>query len=623
MEWHLMRPEWLWGLLPTALLAALLWRARSQRGSWAAVIAPELLEHLVSKDTATRAFNYLPLLFAGWIIAILAAAGPSWEKLPQPVQQKQDALVILLDLSFSMKAADLPPSRIDRARQKVIDILASRREGQTALVAYAGDAHIVTPLTDDTPTISNLLPALHPDMMPLPGSDPVAAVELALELLRSAGIRRGQLLLITDSITESDTQAIPDLVRKANVQLAVLGVGTTTGAPIPLERGGFVKDESGAIVMPGLRMDTLQQLAQDSAGRFATLTIDDRDVNYLLAADNSVEPEQLLALDRGADTWDDKGYWLALLLLPLALGLFRRGWLLCALPLMLILPAESARADGWDDLWLTRDQQAQRALQQGDNERAASLFERNDWAGKAAYNAEDFTQAAERFAQGDSADDWYNRGNALARAGNLEEAAQAYRQSLQREPGAEDAQANLELIEQLQQQQQSRQEGGGQPGNQQKEQDEGSQAGQSPDGSEGEQGDSNAQQNSNDGAASADDPQQSNDQQSPGQAQDAAESPAQDTPQASSQPDSAQDEPEASANNTAGAAADAEASPAQQGEAAGAQAQSLEQSELDQATEQWLRRVPDDPSGLLRQKFRFESERRKRQGNRRSNETYW
>ena len=202
MDMHLMRPEWLWTLVPALILIVMLWRQRGRTGSWDAVIAPELLRHLVGDSASSRGSNLLPLVLLGWLIAAVAASGPSWQKIPQPVHQKQDALVVLLDLSDSMKSADLAPSRVDRARQKLLDLLQQRREGQTGLIAYAGDAHIVTPLTDDTLTIANLLPALQPDMMPLLGSDPVSALAQALELLRSAGIRRGTILLLTDGVSE-------------------------------------------------------------------------------------------------------------------------------------------------------------------------------------------------------------------------------------------------------------------------------------------------------------------------------------------------------------------------------------------------------------------------------------
>ena len=128
-EFHLMRPEWLWCLVPALALTAVLWRQRGRRGSWSSVIAPDLLTHLVADEGAGRSRNLLPWLLAGWIIAVIAAAGPSLQKIAQPVHQKQDAMVIVLDLSYSMKSGDLSPSRIDRARQKLLDLLERREEG--------------------------------------------------------------------------------------------------------------------------------------------------------------------------------------------------------------------------------------------------------------------------------------------------------------------------------------------------------------------------------------------------------------------------------------------------------------------------------------------------------------
>ncbi len=458
MELHLMRPEWLWTLVPAGILLLILWRQRGNGGGWQAVIAPELLRHLAGDAATPRDRNLLPLILVAWLLAAVAASGPSWQKLPQPVHQKQDALVLVLDLSYSMKSGDLAPSRLDRARQKLLDLLRQRKEGQTGLVAYAGDAHIVTPLTDDIPTITNLLPALNPDMMPLPGSDPVGAVTLARDLLRSAGILEGKILLVTDGISEDDRRGIEEVMAGGNTLLAIMGVGTRSGAPIPLPGGGFLKDGDGAIVMPGLEEAELRELAGDTGGRYRRMTIDDSDLAALLADRPLADTGETLALDRTADTWEDQGYLLVLLLLPVALALFRRGWLLTLIPCLLFAQPQPAAAQSWDDLWLTPDQQAQRALEQGDSETAASLFENPDWAGTAAYRSGDYESAVEHFEDTADADRLYNRGNALARAGKLDEAIAAYEESLELKPGQPDAQANLELLEQLKEQQQQQQQ---------------------------------------------------------------------------------------------------------------------------------------------------------------------
>ena len=623
MEIHWMRPEWLWTLVPALVLLILLWRQRSRTGSWESVIAPELLQHLVSDRTVSRGRNLLPVVFLGWLLAALAAAGPSWQKIPQPIHQKQDALVVLLDLSFSMNAADLAPSRLDRARQKLLDLLKQRREGQTGLIAYAGDAHIVTPLTDDTPTIANLLPALHPEMMPLPGSEPVSAVTQGLDLLRSAGIRGGKVLLVTDGVSEKDRAGIAQVMAGSDAELAIMGVGTATGAPIPLPGGGFIKDEDGTIVMPGLDEQALRDLAATTGGTYRRMQIDDSDLDALLAANPLDNTEETLSLDRTADTWEDQGYFLVLALLPLALALFRRGWLLTLLPVvlpaLLLVHPEPAAAQSWDDLWLTPDQQAQQALQQGDAEAAAGLFENPEWAGTAAYQSGNYEAAAEKFANPQSADSLYNRGNALARAGKLDEAIAAYEESLELQPEQQDASDNLELLKKLKEQQdqqqgqdqqqdqdQDQQQGQDQQQNQDQQQGQDKQQGQDQQQAQDQQQDQDQQQGQDqqqnqDGQQDQDQQQNQGQQQEPSQTEDGA--PEQE--QQPMQPESGEEQESS-----------------QQQMAAGEESGD-EDAEEDQAMQQWLRRVPDDPSGLLRQKFRYESQQRQQQGVGRNDETYW
>ncbi len=608
---HLMRPEWLWALLPAAVFALLLWRQRSSSGSWRSVIAPELLPHLIVDDGRGRARNLLPWLIIAWITACVAAAGPSWRQLPQPVHQKQDALVMVMDLSLSMKSGDLAPSRVDRARQKLIDLLARRTEGQTALVAYAGDAHTVTPLTDDNPTITNLLPALNPDMMPLPGSDPLAAIEQALNLLESAGIRRGHILLLTDGIGPDEVDALATLVTNGRARLSILGVGTETGAPIPLPRGGFLKDDGGAIVMPALDESPLRLLAQRVGGIYLPIQIDGGDLDVVLDQPAMPDGESTRQLERTADAWEDQGYWLVLALLPLALLSFRRGWLICIAPLILLPLPREVSAEGWADLWLTPDQQGKRALDAGDAATAAELFQNPDWAGTAAYANDDFERAIENFPGNDeaTADQWYNRGNALARAGQLEAALEAYSESLARAPGRQDASDNFDLVKQLleQQQQQQQQE-------QEQEQD-------------GEQ-----QQEQNDAQDQQQSESDSNESPSPGgQDQNQDGESEQPPPPEESEGDRAQDTPDESEpreeSEQENAEPDGEPEPDTPAEdqpdtpAAGPDPQTQER---DQAMEQWLRRIPDDPSGLLREKFRYESrQRQQQQRGRRENEKPW
>ena len=655
MTFHLMRPEWLWCLVPAALLALYLWRQRDRSGSWRDVIAPELLPHLLGRTDGASGRNWVPLILLGWVLACVAASGPSWKKIPQPLHQKEDALILVLDLSYSMKSSDLAPSRLDRARQKLLDLLAQRREGQTGLIAYAGDAHIVTPLTDDVPTIANLLPALDPDMMPLPGSEPAAAMEQAVELLHSAGVRRGRALLVTDGIAEDDRRALENVIRGSGLQLAILGVGTPTGAPIPLPNGGFLKDSSGAIVMPGLEEQPLRDLAATTGGRYQRIQIDNSDLDDLLAESPFPERDATVALERTTDTWYDQGHLFILPLLLLVLALFRRGWVFCLLPLLLAQP-QPAAAFEWQDLWLTPDQRGRQALQRDDPATAADLFENRDWAGTAAYRSGDYEGALDHFRHSESADGWYNRGNALARSGRLDEAIEAYRESLALEPGRDDARENLALLEQLKQQQEQEQQqsGGGQQSEQSGEQDQqqgqqnqqqGNEAQQSEqaeqqDQQQGQRNQQGGQQSPRQGEQNRQEGQQNPQQrgeepqgsrQQPGEQGEQAEPSGQSSAQPAEEQDAtgqdqeqpAGDQQQANRQPQARPPGD-ETAPEDEARQAAASAQvDPEQQERDQAVQQWLRRVPDDPSGLLREKFRYESRQRQRQGRGRDDETIW
>lgn len=609
-NFHFLRPQWLLMLIPSLALGALLWRQRGREASWSRVIAPELLPHLLSRESVRRSRSGVPALIAAWCVACLAAAGPSWQQLPQPVLQKQDALVLVMDLSYSMLATDLEPSRQDRVRRKLLDLLRERQEGLTALIAYAGDAHIVAPLTDDNPTIANLLPALTPGMMPLPGSNPVEAVERALALLDSAGVRRGRILLVTDGIGGEDVEAIADLLDGQPRDLAILGVGTDVGAPIALPGGGFLKDDGGEIVVPALDDGPLRALARASGGRYAPMSVDDRDLRRLLEREALVDEDDTISLDRRADRWQDMAHWLVLPLLLAALAAFRRGWLYL-LPLALFLPAEPSDALEWRDLWLRKDQQAERALATGDAARASRLFQDPAWRGTAAYEDKDYAAAAQAFAADESADGWYNRGNALAARGDYDGAISAWEKSLELQPDQPDAQRNIDIVRELQEQQQQQQQQQNQQGDsqQQDQQQDGAQESQQQQGQQQseEQQSGEQQSQSPPGGSSAspgaDDPAQ----QPP---QEPQESEGNDDPQQAPQGDDGQSE-EPPQGGRPMAQPDIDTSAMQ------------EDIERDQAMQQWLRRVPDDPSGLLREKFRYESRLRQQQGKSRESKKIW
>jgi Ca-activated chloride channel homolog len=578
-EFHFLRPEFLL-LIPLVLLMAILIAELRTSSNWSAHIAASKLKLLTRGEGSSHWRN--PLFFAlGGLVCCLALAGPSWEMRPVPTTENSSALVILLDLSPSMLAQDIQPDRLVRARLKITDLLRLREDGQTALVAYSGSAHRVSPLTDDASTIEALLPALHPAVMPQTGSNIEAALELGLELLASTGYQnQGHMLVVTDGIEPDAQKAINDML-PAGVKLSVLGVGSIEGAPIPLGGGNFYRDSRGDIVLARLNRNELQILAGRSGGRYIELQPDDSDLNYLLdhIESPSAESDTEIEIETTYDSWHDAGYWLIILLIPLALFAFRRDFLIC-LPLLIIfaLPSPKAEAGAWQDLWLTKDQQAQKALEQGDSASAAELFESSDWKAYAAYQAQEFEAAVDNLGLSENPS-LYNLGTSLARSGQLQEALENLNSFVQQNPEHENARYNRDLVEQLLQQQEQQQE---QQQNQQSSDQ--NQEGESEQGEEGD-GQESSQQAQNSETGEEQESEQQN-QESQQQSADTEEETEQE--QAQAEPESDQQEGE----ETEELAAMPELSP----------------EDLSDASEQWLRAIPDDPSGLLRRKFEYESQ---------------
>jgi Ca-activated chloride channel family protein len=586
-ELHLLRP-WLLVLLPFGVwLIWQLFRGRADGGGWRSIVDSRLREYVLAEPEVLRD-SRLALLAAqaAWVVGIVALAGPAWERLPVPAFRSDEALVVALDLSRSMDAGDVEPSRLARAKLKLLDLLERRSAGQTALVVFTTHAFTVTPLTTDTRTISSLVGAVSSDIMPTRGGAVSAGLTKAGALLRQTGLSAGDILLITDSeVADADLDLAGELAGEG-YRVSVLAVGTEQGAPIPQAEGGFVNDDNGRVVIPQLDPAGLQRLAAEGGGRFARLAPDDRDLDALCPAAAALALDASLDADgeqREVDVWRDRGAWLALLLLPLLAMSFRRGWI-CLWLAAFLLPMPRANAFEWQDLWQRADQRGYEALQAEQAERAATLFENPEWRSAAQYRAKEFEASAATLAPIDSATGNYNRGNALAKAGRLEEAIGAYERALELDAEHADAAYNRDLLKKFLEDNPPPP----QPQNQNSEQNQQGDSNQS-DGGEQQDGEQSADQQGEQG-----DQGESGESQAQGEgSQDPAE------PQDGGEP---QDE---NAEQTA----DAGQESADEATESAAAPEDVEQWASEQAAEQWLRRVPQDPGGLLRRKFLYQYQR--------------
>jgi Ca-activated chloride channel family protein len=363
------------------------------------------------------------------------------------------------------------------------------------------------------------------------------------------------------------------------------------------------------MVIPALDSQALQSLAAAGGGRYATISSGDADIRRLLMPSLSGMDEMVESSEHSTDQWRSHGAMIILMLLPFAALVFRRGWLLLVLVTVsaTISIPQPAMAIGWDDLWLRADQQAARALQAGDPNEAARLADDPALRGTAAYQARDYEQALDAFGGAADIDADYNQGNALANLGRYEEAIAAYDRSLAKQPGMADAVHNKAEVEKLLQQQQQQKD-------QKNQKDQKDQQGQ--EGQQDETGEQNADQQSADGSQG--------DTGEQGEEQDASAA------EQGEQQDEATSEQQQT-DATEGAAAEKEQQSAQQqagdeGEQGEQQARTAEADPLDseeqQAAEQWLRRIPDDPGGLLRRKFLYQY-RQRAQGNDAAEQQAW
>ena len=564
---HWFRPEW---LLVLPLLGWLLWKRwhREKRaGRWQMILPVAFHRVLLSGGNSRNSKLPWIALGLGWLLAVLALLGPSWQRVEQPTQKPADPLVVMLELTPEMLATDSSPNRLEQARRKLYDLLQNRSDAQTAVIVYAGSAHTLVPLADDLATSRNLLEALEPSIMPQPGHRADLAITKALALLDQGALGQGRLLLITSSLSEQERNGIRQALNGHTPQLLILGIGSREGAPVVDESGQFLKDDQGAILLPRLDSPSLRSFALDVDGRYRQARLDDNDLRGLGLLDG---PQHLR--DDGQtlhlDTWADQGYWLLLPLLLLVACAGRRGWLFC-LPLLLILAPQPGYAMSFTDLWLRPDQQGMRLLQQKQPLQAIEHFSDPLWQGLALYQAGDYAGAALRFAEVNNASAHYNRGNALAMNGELAAAIDAYEQALELQPELQAAAQNKALVEQLLEQQQAQ-----------------AQAEQTPEPppapaesetplSTSAQGASSttAQNEDNSSASSSTTETPANEQPAPGTAPNAEAEPGEEPP---TRP------PAPAANQT--------------------------DEEQRQALEQWLRQIPDNPSELLRRKFWYEQQ---------------
>lgn len=667
---HFQRPLWLL-CIPALIAFAVYARSRPLiAGDWNKHIDAHLLSYLSLEESQhSGRFGINQIRVMGWIsliIASIALAGPAWNKVDQPPLKNTARTFIIADMTMSMYASDIQPSRLVRLKFKMRELLKAIPDGEFSLIAYSGDAHVVSPLTDDYRAIDNLIPALSPGIFPAIGSNPESAFQQLNQLLEGKARGFNRVIMFTDEILSASEQTILDSFPDNIDQFIVVGVGTDKGSPITLPSGRFMKDAKGNIVSAKLNRQKLSTFASKAGGSYLELSNDNSDIERISRQLSATASGQVSNLSLSTnvknkarqvkmDQWNDRGGWFALAIIPFFLCLFRKGYLFVCLitigTVSLQSPPTNAQnldpdeasqpavpANGssyknvpeknslWQRLWYNSDQLGARALENQQNELAIDSFNNQEWKSHAQTLNGNHKQAAELIdelivnnsqPENRRAELIYNKGFNLAHAGDLQQASDTFAEALAINEDFSEAAKAKDIVDKLLEQSASESQDSNSDNSEQSDNKQ-----QQSDQQEGNQGSGEQQQDQNsDEAQKHQEPSETSNSQQQNQEQQQAQKQNQHQNQnqnANQQPeeklsDQQDKEPQQLSRQEQQQLAQQEENK-QQGEQA--PLSSFEQlSDAEQAELQsWLNQLTDDPGGLLRRKFDYERQVREREG---------
>ncbi len=438
-EFHFLRTDFIWVAIPVSiviLLGILLYR---NPNSWRKHVAKHLQPYVIQKGTAWKSRLIHLSVIVMFAIGFVGFLGPSWDEIKTPVKKIESQLIIALDLSQSMLAKDISPTRLERAKFKVYDLLNANPRAETTLLVFAGSTHTAIPFTTDYKIIKDQLDGLKPSMMPIKGTE-FGVLFNKIDTLFNDNKAEGKILLITDDLADISIEEVSAFIQQNNARLYIYPFATQSGVAVP-----YYKENSS------LNLEKLNSLTSMENVDLLEMTLDDSDVKDLakVISDELVFEDKQ---DAEEENWQDNGYWLLFPLAFLFLFSFRKGWSLNLVLIAVVFGScsdqDKIRSSGFtfNDLWYTQEYQAQKEFDAKNYIGAATKFNDPMRKGVSYFKAGDFLSAQTAFAQDTTVSGLYNFGLTYAKLGQLEESQAIFEKVLQKDPSNQNANSNLKQI---------------------------------------------------------------------------------------------------------------------------------------------------------------------------------
>ena len=419
-DFHFLRPYWLIGLILPVLIYLQSYSQQKAESAWSKVCDENLLDFLLIKSNGEK--RKWPMISA--VVAVLflvvALAGPTWSKKSNPALSVENPVMIMLNMSGDMWQKDVSPSRIERAKYVIKDLVKTLKNTESGLIVYSKEPFMITPLTEDAAIIDNLLPALEMNIMPENGDRLDRAIDLAVERMQKAALPSGNIVVLTANIGERFDAALESASKAA--------------------AAGYDVD---IVNMNSQNNDKLKMVAEKGRGLYISYN---KGLDLLIKKINDITAKEIKQSQNMQTVWNDMGWYFLWLPALLLLGYFRRG--LLVIVVMFLLFGQPVQAS-W---FLNDNQEALKNFKEQNYGAAAEKFTDTQWKASAAYKSGDYDAAFKNFAKGNDVTALYNQGNALAKGGKIDEAIKKYEEVLQQQPDFEDAKFNLEYLKKQQKQ---------------------------------------------------------------------------------------------------------------------------------------------------------------------------